>query len=149
MTDRDEALRALSDLDRAIGRSEGRKGLDNHEQRAADMQHAAEEAAEAMRALLASPRLPWVACEERLPEHKGELSIAHNEHRSSYCDAETWLRELEIEPQELARPDEIQRMIQADSIWHVQWYPDTPNGFYRRFAADLASALPTPEEKEK
>jgi hypothetical protein len=83
--------------------------------------------------------------EASLPEHKAELSITHNEHRCSYESAADFLDACAIDADELARPDEIERMIESDSIWCLQWYPHTPLGFNRRYAATLGALL---ENKE-
>jgi hypothetical protein len=79
--------------------------------------------------------------EASLPEHKAELSITHNEHRCSYESAAEFLDACAIDADELARPDEIERMIESDSIWCLQWYPHTPLGFNRRYAATLVALL--------
>jgi len=75
-----------------------------------------------------------------LPAHKCGLSIEHNEHRNYYEIAAQF-----IEDRQLAdcfeSPAEMAKAIETDSIWVLQWYPDTPIGFYRVAASTLYDLL--------
>jgi hypothetical protein len=76
----------------------------------------------------------------RLPRHKASLRLTHNEHRSYYespadfIEGREQLTGLELE---WAAPGQKEKAIVEDSIWHLQWYPQTPIGFYDLYAADL------------
>jgi hypothetical protein len=73
----------------------------------------------------------------KLPEHKCGLYLQHNEHRNYYQSATEWIADHDLYDWK----DEAskQRAIQSDSVWTLQWYPDTPIGF-------CAIAAPTLEE---
>lgn len=72
-----------------------------------------------------------------LPEHKASLCLEHNEHKSSYETIEEWAHFLGLEDEEWAAPEEREKAIREDSLWMLQWYPDTPIGFYRIAASSL------------
>jgi hypothetical protein len=73
----------------------------------------------------------------KLPEHKCGLHLEHNVHKNYYETAESYIRDygMHVWKDEASK----QRAIDTDSIWTLQWYPDTPIGFY-------AIAAPTLEE---
>lgn len=74
-----------------------------------------------------------------LPAHDAGLSLEHNQHRSVYDTAEQWIAENDWCDWE---SDEAKReAIEIDSIWTLQWYPDTPVGFYAVAAPTLADLL--------
>ena len=75
--------------------------------------------------------LPW------LPKHKCELALMHNPHRSNYETVESYLESLDAVDDEWLSPEDRAKAIEADELWHLQWYPDTPVGFYRLFASSL------------
>lgn len=83
------------------------------------------------------------------PAHKGSLSLTHNEHKSLYQAAEEWLTDNEYSPTDPSgpgwlrwtSPEERQKAIDADSIWTLHWYPETPVGFYTISASDLDTLL--------
>ena len=67
---------------------------------------------------------------ETWPAHKGAMHITHNEHKSNYQSAEEWA--LENDDRHYAdwiSDDERAKAIAEDSIWTLQWYPETPVGF--------------------
>ena len=73
----------------------------------------------------------------KLPEHKCGLFLQHNEHRDYYQSAAEWLEEND---RFIWKDEASKKMaIETDSVWALQWYPDTPIGFY-------AVAAPTLEE---
>ena len=71
-----------------------------------------------------------------LPEHKCGLYLTHNEHKDGYESVEEFIanRNLELDFVSLK---EIQKAIDEDSVWHLQWYPDTPIGSYSICASSL------------
>lgn len=73
----------------------------------------------------------------KLPEHKCGLFLQHNEHRDYYQSVSKWVEENDRFSWK--DEDSLQRAIQADEVWTLQWYPDTPIGFF-------AVAAPTLEE---
>lgn len=80
------------------------------------------------------------------PPHKGGLHISHNQHHGYY---ETVEQALSAPPGHFSTysrddfPDEaeIAKAIATDSVWMIQWYPDTPVGFCRSCASTLSRAL--------
>jgi hypothetical protein len=76
----------------------------------------------------------------RLPAHKCGLYLTHNEHRDIYQSIEEYIRDR-VDDDEWVTPDAKAQAIETDEIWELQWYPDTPIGFYRRVGATLESVL--------
>lgn len=78
-----------------------------------------------------------------LPKHKYGLFLTHNEHRDYYEKADDYIREgCERPAQTVWKDDEAkQRAIATDEIWELQWYPDTPIGFYHVAAPTLHELL--------
>jgi len=72
-----------------------------------------------------------------LPPHKGELSLTHNEHRSLYESIGEWVAFLRLQDDEWASADEKAKALREDSLWMLQWYPDTPVGFHRLLASSI------------
>ena len=67
----------------------------------------------------------------KFPKHKASMSITHNEHTTNY---ESIREYLDSEWFEDESEEDKQECIKAGEIWELQWYPDTPIGFYRVFA---------------
>lgn len=72
-----------------------------------------------------------------LPTHKASLSLEHNEHKSSYESIEEWTAFLGLSDDEWASPGEKEKAIREDSLWMLQWYPETPIGFHRIAASSI------------
>ena len=75
----------------------------------------------------------------RLPQHIA-MDIAHNQHKIYYETVEEYLGRHDWAPDELSDDDRA-AMIAADSVWEIQWYPNTPVGFNIVYAATLERAL--------
>jgi hypothetical protein len=66
-----------------------------------------------------------------LPPHEAGLYLSHNDQRSMYrtvqqeLEAIDHLNDDDVWPSAEAK----QRAIDTDSMWKLQWYPDTPVGF--------------------
>jgi hypothetical protein len=75
----------------------------------------------------------------KLPEHKCGLYLQHNQHRDYYQSAAEWITDNDLYDWK----DEAskQTAIDSDSIWTLQWYPDTPIGFYSVAAPTLEDLL--------
>lgn len=74
-----------------------------------------------------------------LPKHKASLTICHNDHKDIYESAEQWI--VNNEWCDWKNDEDKQRAIATDSIWTIQWYPDTPVGFIAIAAPTLAELL--------
>ena len=61
-----------------------------------------------------------------------------NEHRDYYEDAETWLINNCHDQKEIddIGKDVWEEMIKRDTILHIQFYPNTPVGFYSVYHYD-------------
>jgi len=75
-----------------------------------------------------------------LPKHKCGLYLTHNGHRDMYETIEEF-----YDLHDFISPEELQKAIAEDSVWVLQWYPDTPIGSY----CLLASSLEALEERVK
>ena len=81
------------------------------------------------------------------PKHDGGLHITHNQHHAYYETAEKWADDNDHHPApyDWASPEERAKAIAEDSIWTLQWYPNTPVGFNSvcasTFEACLAAAM--------
>lgn len=73
------------------------------------------------------------------------LHIEHNDHHTVYESAEAKIRWQENDPKADyfgdVPEDEKKKMIEADSIWTVHIYPNTPVGFNVYHAATLDAAI--------
>lgn len=74
------------------------------------------------------------------PQHKCSLTLTHNDHRDYYQSAEDWIEE-NSDRLNWESDDAKGRAIETDSIWTLQWYPDTPIGFYCVAAPTLEEVL--------
>lgn len=87
------------------------------------------------------------------PEHKASLHVTHNQHKAYYQSIEDYIAEEEIGKAEYewATPTSKERAIATDSLWEVQWYPDTPIGFCLKYGATLEEILASlaPQDKEE
>lgn len=76
----------------------------------------------------------------KFPAHKCGLFLSHNEHRDYYLTAAAWIAEQEATEYcvfSWVNPEQRQQAIDADEVWVLQWYPETPVGFHALAAADL------------
>ena len=78
----------------------------------------------------------WVGL-DWLPEHKCGLYLSHNEHRDVYETIEEYYIAKDFISQE-----EWHKAVKEDSVWVLQWYPNTPIGF-NRIAASTLQAIET------
>jgi len=67
--------------------------------------------------------------ETLFPEHKGEMFIEHNGHKSNYETVENYIEWRKFDDDDFATPESKKKCIENDSIWVLQWYPNTPVGF--------------------
>ncbi len=76
-----------------------------------------------------------------LPKHAASLTISHNDHLGYYS---TVAREIEDDGHGMdawVSEEEKQRSIDTNEVWLMQWYPDTPVGFYTLAASSLGALL--------
>ena len=77
-----------------------------------------------------------------LPEHKCGLHLSHNEHKDVYESIEYF-----YDANDFISPEEWRRAVAENSVWVLQWYPDTPIGFYRMAASTLEAIETKLKEK--
>lgn len=93
-----------------------------------------------------------MSMEGLMPAHKASLHITHNDHKSQYQSAAEWVEDMEScradghAYAEWISDEQMQKAIETDSIWTVQWYPDTPVGFCCLAGADLEAVLAAARE---
>lgn len=78
----------------------------------------------------------------RFPPHKGGLHITNGPHLCNYETPEQWA--VDNEDRQFAdwiSEDQFAKAMATGSIWTVQWYPDTPGGFFALVGADLDLVL--------
>ena len=70
-----------------------------------------------------------------LPKHAAALYLTHNDHKGVYESIEDHYGYLE--DCDWVSPEEKLKAIELDSVWELQWYPDTPIGSYYVAASSL------------
>lgn len=73
------------------------------------------------------------------PQHKCGLYLCHNGNRDYYQTVEKYLEDHDTADWE--NDDSKKRAIDTDEIWELQWYPNTPIGFYRVAAPTLEEVM--------
>ena len=81
----------------------------------------------------------------KFPNHKCGLYLTHNEHKDVYEDITQHIVDLDL-MDAFESPEAMQRAIDTDSVWTLQWYPETPIGFHRIAAATLEEIFKRLEE---
>ncbi len=79
-----------------------------------------------------------------LPKHAASLHLMHNDHKSVYETAAQWIEDRESTgggSLDYVAAGEKERCIATDSIWHLQWYPNTPVAFCDVVSSTLAGLL--------
>lgn len=77
-----------------------------------------------------------------LPKHKCGLHLIHNEHRDVYETIENF-----YDFESFISQEEFTKAIAEDSVWVLQWYPETPIGFHRISASTLEALEAELKEK--
>jgi hypothetical protein len=75
------------------------------------------------------------------PAHKCGLYLTHNEYRDYYLTVEQWEADYLMDDDDWVSPEERAKAIATGDVWELQWYPDTPIGFFRRVGSTLESVL--------
>jgi len=83
----------------------------------------------------------------KLPKHKGSLTITHNEHKGWYQTLADHLAG-DLSSIDISEEERL-KAIELDSLWVIQWYPDTPVGFCCVGASTLEKALELATEDTK
>jgi hypothetical protein len=71
---------------------------------------------------------------------KASVSLTVNQHRDYYQKVEEYLIELGDNIKEVY-PDVLAEMIRLDTVVELQFYPNTPVGFYVIYHYDIGKAI--------
>ena len=74
---------------------------------------------------------------ETFPDHKGELSIHHNPHKTCYDTPSSYAPDLI----QWVSEDEQIRAEMNDEMWEVTWYPESSVGHCSLYASTLAAIV--------
>ena len=86
----------------------------------------------------------------KFPEHKAGLSLTHNMHKGAYLTVAQSIEDGDFGFTEECWISEAERLraIETDDCWTIQWYPNTPIGFYLASAHSLEALLAYASEGE-
>jgi len=86
--------------------------------------------------------MPDAKLKELLSKCKAGVIISVNEHRNYYSSAELTLERLYDGVCDPEIADDVRNtMLETDTIVEIQFYPDTPIGFYSVYHHDIECAL--------
>ena len=83
---------------------------------------------------------PRELAEDLLPPHKAELILTHNPHLTNYETVAEYLGRLGESDFVNGAAGEA-AAIERNELWVLQWYPDTPVGFWIVHAATFADLV--------
>lgn len=69
------------------------------------------------------------------------LSISFNDHTMNYVDALGAEMHGMFDPDDWVSEEEKSLALSTNSVWRLQWYPDTPVGCYVVLASGLVACL--------
>lgn len=86
-----------------------------------------------------------------LPKHKATLYLTHNEHKSDYQSVKQRIEHehFSLDDDCFVSDEDKQKCIDTDELWELQWYPDTPIGFYKVCGSSLQVVLEKAMELDK
>lgn len=80
------------------------------------------------------------------PKHECGMFLSHNTHKDYYETVEQYIdRDKENDEDTLDRDE----CIKLNEVWELQWYPNTPVGFYRVIGSTLEKVLARAKEIER
>lgn len=79
----------------------------------------------------------------KLPRHEAGLYLHHNEHKDGYETVKDYIECMPpaYEPDYFTSPEDMQKCIESNDCWCLQWYPNTPVGFYKVCGSSLEIVL--------
>lgn len=85
------------------------------------------------------------------PRHEASLHLTHNEHKSYYRTVAESIEDKDhgYTSECWVSDEQRERAIASNECWSLQWYPDTPVGFYVLSAADLDVLLEAARKHQK
>jgi hypothetical protein len=75
---------------------------------------------------------------------KGEhtsITINFNDHKGSYVKTAEAVIDGTYDYADWVSDDEKRKAVETDSVWTLQWYPETPIGFYCLAASSLDAVV--------
>lgn len=75
----------------------------------------------------------------KFPEHKCGLYLEHNPHKNVYETIEQYTSMYKNT--DWISLEEKKKAIETNELWRIQWYPDTPVGFYILLSSSLEILL--------
>jgi len=87
----------------------------------------------------------------RLPVHAAGLYLTHNQHKDVYETVKSWVEDAHpaYASNSFVSAEDMQKCIDTDECWELQWYPHTPVGFYKVCGSTLELVLNKALEIEK
>lgn len=76
----------------------------------------------------------------RFPKHKCGLTLEHNPHKTYYERIEDYIEQRDL-VEDFETSDQLQRALNTDELWVLQWFPRTPVGSYVVAAPTLDECL--------
>lgn len=78
-----------------------------------------------------------------LPKHKAGLYLTHNEHKDVYETVQQWIEDAHpaYDADHFISLKDMQKCIDTDDCWALQWYPHTPVCFYKVCGSSLEIVL--------
>lgn len=73
----------------------------------------------------------------KFPAHKASLHLTHNDHTTCYETVESYCSRPYFDDKDWVSEEQKKKAFETQEIWELQWYPETPVGFYKLIAADL------------
>lgn len=86
--------------------------------------------------------------ELNFPSHKASLHLEHNMHKAYYETVEEGIENGTYHDTDWISPEQKVKAIATDSVWTLQWYPNSPVGFCKLMACDLDVLLEAALEDE-
>lgn len=77
----------------------------------------------------------------KFPAHKAGLYLSHNEHKGVHEPAEFWLQDQGFWEDDPASDSDQAVMVNSDTIWMLQWYPEHANTCLRVVAPTMEKCL--------
>lgn len=78
-----------------------------------------------------------------LPTHEASLTLVHNDHKNNYLTVAEAIEQEVFGYTEECWVSEAERLraIESNDCWSLQWYPNSPVGFYILAAHSLDALL--------
>jgi len=78
-----------------------------------------------------------------LPRHEAGLYLTHNQHKDVYETVKEWIEgsHPEYDPDDFISQEDMQKCIDTDDCWSLQWYPHTPVGCHKVCGSSLELVL--------